>query len=258
MKTPQVDLNVNVKGISNDSLEMSVDALITNPNPLNIEVGDIGIVVKNADDDVLKEITLDGRIIKANDKNTFSGEIAIPVSFLNEKTIVIKMQTDVGAGGIDVKLPVEAMTTVQLPGMSSLVKPIKTQTDIVIKAAKKEADVDVVISNSNSFGLVIDDVVIEMYDESGNQIGNGKISGGTISENSDKKLSGVISLTKLVPGGNKVTTKMRTNAGIESVLEKMQIETSVTVTVESGLTIPSPTLTLPSLPTLPPPPQFLQ
>jgi len=259
VKTPQVDLNVNVKGISNDGLEMSVDTLITNPNPLNIEVGDIGIVVKNADNEVLKQITLDGETIKANDKKTFCSEIAIPVSFLNEKTIVINMQTDVGAGGIDVRLPVEAKTTVLLPAMSSLVKPIKTHPDIVIKALEKEADVDVKISNSNSFGLVIDDIAIEMFDESGNKIGNGKISGDTISANSDETFSGVVRLTS-VPGGNKVTTTIKTNVGIEGVSEKMPLEASMTVTVEIG----KPPLNLPSLPTpppiptLPPLPQFPQ
>lgn len=240
LKSPQVSAFVKIEGITENGLNISIEATFKNPNDIGVVVGDINVVTKSEDGKKYIETTIAGGTIKAKGEHTFSTSLVIPLASLNEDVLLTKIETEVGAEGIAFKLPVAADVKVQIPKLSSLVKPPKTHTDITIKAGERKAMIKVNIANENAFGFTIGDVNIEIFDKDNKKIGEGKINGGTVSGNSEKTFSGEVTLDKALSKGDKTTTIIKTHAGLEGVKEKIPIETTVTVTVEAGA-IPTPT-----------------
>jgi LEA14-like dessication related protein len=235
LRSPQVSTFVKIEGITEDGLEISIETTFKNPNEIGVVVGDIGVVTESEGGERYVETVIAGGTIGAGGEHTFSKPLVIPVASVNEEVLLTRIETEVGAEGIEFRLPVVADVKVQIPRLGSLVKPPGIHTDITIRAGERKAEIKVKITNENAFGFIIGDVDIEVFDKDNRKIGEGRINGGTVSGNSEKTFSGEVTLDKTLSKGDKTTTAIKTDAGLEGVKEKIPIETTVTVTVEAGV-----------------------
>jgi len=82
-------------------------------------VGDLVIVAKGEAGNVLFTSTMAGCSIAPDATGTISGNLLIPLTVLNESSIVMTVQTQAGFAGITI--PINAKIAIQVPDIESMI-----------------------------------------------------------------------------------------------------------------------------------------
>jgi LEA14-like dessication related protein len=230
--TPGIALSVNIGQLSSSGLSASLQAVISNPNPLSVNLGDMQIVLKGQSGNTLTTSTMVGGSIAPNSSGTFTSNIQIPLQVLNERTIVVTINTSAGVAGIT--LPVTATVTVNMPDIHSLV----SIPQVTINASPSIAatfplpslkiQTDVIVANSNSFGLVIGELHVNLFKSDGSLLKAIIIPGATIYPNSSQTFSNSIILGSDIIlgliGSSSLTIEADSQAGISGINDTIPIK----------------------------------
>lgn len=237
IKTPQIDLYVNVGGLSSSGLDVSVEARITNPNPLSLDIGDMQIVVEGQSGNVIMTDTIPADSISPNSSHTFRSNITIPLQVLNERNIIITADSRAGVAGIT--LPIKATITIEAPKLASLISI--PQPDVSISTPRLrlppappsvEVSTKTTITNDNNIGLVLGDLHINLYKSGGQLVKTDTAPGGTIPAHGTQTFehSIILGLELLdIIGSSSVTVKVNTEVGISGIDEMLPIQGQFTL-----------------------------
>ncbi len=232
---PGINLSVNIGQLSSNGLSASLQANINNPNPLNLDIGNMQIVVKGQAGNVITTSSINGGSIAPNSSGTFTGNIQIPLEVLNERTIIVTLNTSAGTMGIT--LPVAATVSVNMPDIQKLI----SVPQVTINASPSLAftfplpslkiQTDVIVANSNNFGLVIGDLHINVLKSDGSLVKEITLPGGTVSANSSQTFSNSIILgADIIPGligSSSLTIEADSQAGISGVNDTIPIKITI-------------------------------
>lgn len=236
VNTPEAVLYIQVDGLSSDGLDVNIEATVNNPNQVTVNMENLQVVVEGETGHVLIQGTVPGGIIKANGHKTFLYSTTVPLTILNEKIIVAMVNTRAGAAGIT--LPVNATATVKMPKLTSLISTPEIKVDVEAKPKitfplpSVEILTDVTITNTNSIGLTLGELHINMM-SNGDLLKQITIQGGTIPASSSRTFSRSVTLgAEVIPQiGGKVTIKASSDVGLSGVDEKIPINGSVTLSL---------------------------
>jgi hypothetical protein len=163
---PEIDVEVDFGDLAADGLHMMLETNLSNSNPFGLDVGDLQIVAKGQSGNVVLTKTMKGCSIGPDATGTISGDLSIPLGALNESSIVITVQTQVGLAGIT--LPINAKVTMQVPDLGSLfdVPAIDLGVDFgELTSDGLQMTLQTTITNSNPFAMNVDDLMIVVKDD---------------------------------------------------------------------------------------------
>lgn len=230
VKTPGIDLYVNIGGLSSDGLNVSVEAKITNPNPVTLDIGNLQVVAEGEAAHTYIKGTVSGGSIVPNSSRTFTHDIVIPLDVLNERKIIVTVDTRVGAAGIT--LPVSATITVNIPDIQNLITTpqVTIYADPTIVATfplpSLRILIDTTIANSNNFGLIIGDLHINMSRSDGTLVKQTTILGGSIEAFSSRTFLSSVTLGSEILsliGSSYLRIEVDSEVGISSINDKILI-----------------------------------
>jgi LEA14-like dessication related protein len=246
VSTPGIALSVNIGQLSSNGLSATLQAVISNPNPLSVNLGNMQIVLKGQSGNTLTTSSITGGSIAPNSSGTFTSNIQIPLQVLNERTTVVTINTSAGVAGIT--LPVTATVTVNLPDIQHLVSIPQVTIDASPSIAytfplpSLRIQTDVIVANSNSFGLVMGELHVNLFKSDGSLLKTIIIPGATIYPNSSQTFSNSIILGSNIIlgliGSSSLTIEADSQAGISGVNDTIPIKVTFN-------------LKLPTLPHLP-------
>ena len=215
---PEVDLDVDFWELTPAGLHMGFQASVSNPNPFGIDVDDLLIVARTRSGGTILSSSILGCSIEPNSTGTISGDLLMPLGVLDRSTVVIKIQTE--AGFAEFALPVNAKMTVKMPDIASLVDI--PQIDLGVAFGELTPDglpitLQANISNSNPFGVDVDNLQIVAKDSSGNVILSGNIAGCSMAPASTSTLSGDLLLPLEAINEPNIAITVQTRAGFAGV-----------------------------------------
>lgn len=239
---PGIALSVNIGQLPPDGLNVSLQANISNLNPLSLDIGDLQIVVKGQSGNVITTSTIIGRSIAPNSTRTLTSDLIIPLQVLNERSIIVTLDTSAGVAGIT--LPVSATVTVNIPDIQTIIRPPQAVIDahytIVPTLPLPSLKISTVttIANNNNFGLIIGDLRINISRSDGTLLKRMAIAGGTIDANSSRTFSSSVTfgpdiIVGLI-GSEYLAIELSGEVGISGINEKISIPPQ-----QIGLRLPS-------------------
>ncbi len=237
IRTPEINLYVNVDGLSSIGLDLNVEASITNLNPVSLDVGDLQLVAKGETSRIYLQDTIMGGSIAPNSSRAFSYDFTIPIDVLNERNITVAANTRVGAAGIE--LPFGTSVNVQIPELNSLISI--PQPNVTISTPKLrlppnppsiEVPIKTIITNTNSVELILGDLHINLYKSGSQLIKTDTAPGGSIPASGTQTFehSIILGLELLdIIGSSSVTVKVNTEVGISGIDEMLPIQGQFTL-----------------------------
>lgn len=247
INTPQVHLYVSIDGLSSSGLDVSIDATITNPNPITLEIGDLEVTAKGETGHTYLHDTIMGGSIAPNSSKTFAHSALIPFDVLNERNITVTADTRAGVAGI--ALPFGATATIGIPDLASLISV--PQLHVYVSTSKLrlppappsiEVPTTTTVTNDNDVGLILGDLHMNLYKSGGQLVITDTAPGGVIPAHSTRTVehSIILGLEVLnIIGSSSVTLEVDTEVGISGINEMVSIQGQFT-------------LELPPLPPFPP------
>ena len=232
ISAPEIALSINIGELSSNGLRTDLQASLNNPNPLSLDIGNMQIVVKGQAGSVITTSTMMGGSITPNSGGTFTSCITIPLQVLNERNIIVIIDTSAGVAGIT--LPITASVTVSIPDVQRLITAPKIKVAITdtswvatfpLPSIKIMTETTVI--NNNNFDLSIGDLHISVYRSNGTLIKSiPPIVGGTIQAGTTRTFpnSTVLGSEILSAIGDYIIIKAHTEVGIEGVKERVPIE----------------------------------
>lgn len=219
IKTPVVDLHVNVDGLSSSGLDVSIEARIGNPNPVTLNIGDLEITAKGETGHTYIQDTALGGSIAPNSSRTFTHDITIPVDVLSERNMIVMANTRAGAAGIT--LPVTATTTIRTPDIEDLISAPGIALSInfgQLSSNGLDTSLQANISNPNPLSLDIGNMQIVVEGQSGNVIMTSTVAGGSISPNSSGTFRSDITILLQVLNERNIIVTLDSRAGVAGII----------------------------------------
>jgi LEA14-like dessication related protein len=161
ISVPEIDVEVDFGELTADGLHMGLQTNLSNSNPFGLDVGDLQIVAKGQSGNVVLTKTITGFPIGPDATGTLSGDLLIPLGALNESSIVITIQTQVGLAGIN--LPINARVTMKVPDIEDFftVPAINLAIDFgELTSDALQTTLQTTLTNPNPFGIDVGDVQI--------------------------------------------------------------------------------------------------
>jgi len=233
---PEAALYIQVGELSSDGLDVKMEATVSNPNQVTVNIENLQLVVEGETGHVLIQDAITGGTIKASGNRTFLYSTTVPLTILNEKTIIATVNTRAGAAGIT--LPVDATATVKVPKLTSLISTpeievyVEPRVKPTFPLPSVEISIDVTITNTNSLGLTLGELHIDIL-SNGDLFKQITIQGGAIPASSSRTFSHTVTLGAeiLTLIGDKVTIKASSDVGLSGVAEKIPINGSITLSL---------------------------
>jgi len=230
ISAPSIVLSVNIGQLSSNGLRTDLQANISNPNPLGLDIGNLQIVMEGQAGDVITTSTMMGGSIAPNSTGTFTNDVMIPLQVLNERSIIVTADTRAGVAGVT--LPITATVTVNIPGIQNLitVPQVTIYADPTIVATfplpSLRILIDTTITNSNTFGLIIGDLHINMFRSDGTPVKQTTMSGGNIQASSSRTFPGSVTLGPEILsliGSSYLRIKVDSEVGISGINDRIPI-----------------------------------
>lgn len=229
IKIPQVNLYVNINGLSSGGLEVNLEARIDNPYPVTIEIGNLEVIAKGETGHIYIQDAMLGGSIAPNSSKTFTHGIVIPVDVVKARNMIVTVNSSVGAAGVN--LPITATITVSTPNISDLINAPAIALSVNIGQLSSnvlDATLQANISNQNPLSLDIGDMQIVVKGKSGNVITSCTITGGSIAPNSSGTFKGSIMIPLQVLNERNIVVTADSKVGIAGI----SLPINATVTIE--------------------------
>jgi LEA14-like dessication related protein len=242
VKTPQIDLYVNVDGLSSSGLNVDIQARITNPNPLSLDIGDLEVIARGETGHNYIQDIVSGGSIAPNSSRTFTHDIIVPLDVLNERTMVIALNTRAGAAGIT--LPVTATITIRTPNIRNFVSTPAIALSVNIGQLSSnglDMSLQANINNPNPLSLDMDNMQIVIEGQSGNVIMTDTIQGGSIPPNSSGTFGSNIIVPLQVFNERNIIVTVNSRTGVAGITLPIRATVTIEVPKLSGLiSVPKP------------------
>jgi len=225
ISVPEIDLGVDFGELTPDGLRMGLQANVSNSNPFAIEVGDLLITAKSRSGNVILTSSIEGLSIGPDSTGTLSGDLLIPLEFVNKSTIVIATQTQAGFGGVT--LPIKAKVTVKMPDAESLITIPGMGLGVNFGEITSDGlpmGLQATITNSNPFAIDVDDLQIVAKDQSGNVILTSNIGGCSMAPDSVGTLSGDLLIPLEAVNEPTIVISVQTRAAFAGVTVPLNAE----------------------------------
>lgn len=230
ISAPGIDLYVDMRDLSPSGLNVAIEARISNPNPITLDIGNLQVVAKGETGYSYVRDTITGHSIGANSSRSFTSNIVIPFDVLNERKMITTVDTRAGVAGIT--LPITATVTVNIPDIQNIITApqVTIYADPTIVATfplpSLRILIDTTITNSNNFGLIIGHLHINMFRSDGALIKQMTMSGGIIQAFSSQMFSSSVTLGPEVLsliGSSYLRIKVDSEVGISSINDRIPI-----------------------------------
>jgi LEA14-like dessication related protein len=241
---PAMAFAIDIGGLSEDGLTMSLQANISNPNSFGLEMGGLQVVAEDESGNVLATSTIEGSSIDAESTGTITRDIIMPLQLLNEETIVLTVEISAGAAGVSI--PISTTMTINMPDLQSLIKAPAMALLLDIGELSSEGlhtSLQASITNPNPFSLDLGDLQMEIRGESGKVLTTGTVTGTSIGPASSGTLTGDLVMPLEVLNEDAIALAIDMTAGIAGI--SLPISTSMSINMpDIGSLISVPTIAM--------------
>jgi LEA14-like dessication related protein len=235
IEVPQITVHTEFGNITREAIDLNAEVDVTNPNTVDLYIGDISLAVTTETGQNVGNFTITGSLIPAGQSVVLWGSGAVLLVALNAKTLQMVLTTEAGAtiAGINKTLPVSTTIDIGIPDFREFIPsdpPLELSIDIDFVRARGglEGNVTLKVINPTKIPLVARDLVVDYYRVKGNQqnlMAIGSLGTGELVPENTTYFYGDIflSYTKLLnrsAGGfipDRVFAELRTNISLSGV-----------------------------------------
>ena len=247
MQAPDTAISMEIVEINSKEAVIESKIDIDNPNSFEIIVRDLVISLTTPKGDEISSLRIEGKKIPANNNKTFVGTSVVNYGGYSPEKLVSKVSGVVGmkVGFIEKTLPISVEIVSDMEEMFSNIAPpsmnIQTSFDEI---TQKNVNITVEIEshNPNAFDIVVEDIFIDMKNDTGVSVGNLPIPKIALTANSKVTVngSGIILIEALNAKFILINISGNASATIAG------FEKTLPFNVESKVTIPDLETLLPS------------
>jgi LEA14-like dessication related protein len=188
--SPDIYAEISIKSLTSDEIKLNTKLDVDNPNPVDIIIKNIRIVIENDKGVEFTSFNLNGGEVSGSSKTSFSSTKSVELNGNLPRILRNKIKADVGVrlfGIIEKNIPTELNVVVSL---DELLDDLKIPTIKIHAAIENLTDEgllfssDIEINNPNDIELIIEDTSVELKTEKGVEVGKINLKGGTLSPRS--------------------------------------------------------------------------
>jgi len=193
MEAPETTIRIDILEINAEEAALQTIIDVSNPNGFELITENFEIVVSTPDGKEVSHISLDGGSIPPHSSKTFTANAVIAFDGANPETLTIKMTGSVGIniGFIRNTIPI---TINLVTSLEDVIESFASPT-LNIQAEFGELTEDginltgtIETYNPNKFDLYIEGISVVIETETGKNVGNLEISGGTLASKESLEL----------------------------------------------------------------------
>ena len=215
---PEIDLGVEFGDLTTSGLNMMLTTTLYNSNGMDLDVGDLVIVAKGEAGNVIFTSTMEGCSIAPDATGTISGNLLIPLTVLNESSIVMTVQTQAGFAGITI--PINAKIAIQVPDIESMITIPEIDLGVDIGELTSEGlqmTLQTTITNPNPFGIDVGDLEIVAKGDADNVIFSSTMAGCSIGPYATGTILGDLVVPLEILNESSVVMTVETEAGFAGI-----------------------------------------
>jgi LEA14-like dessication related protein len=167
---PTITARTEFGNITRQAIDLSAEIDITNPNTVDLFIGDISLNVTTEIGKPIGNFTIPGSQIPAGQSLTLQGSGTILLEALNAKTLHMVLATEAGAtiAGINKTLPVSTTIDIGIPDFRQFIPsdpPLELSINIDLQKAKGGLKGNMILEviNPTKIPLVARNLVIDYY-----------------------------------------------------------------------------------------------
>jgi len=196
----------------------------------------VQMIMKGQTGNVVKSFNMEPGTVEPKSTGTFTSNITIPATILNEKQITLTAEA---MAAIErAAIPLKSTSTIKVPTLASLISGLKSESVIseyswgkTYPAPEISFKIETIVSNNNGFDLTLGDFRYQVYNDKGTLISEPiKIpdyvqlkANDTFSITRDINLT--TEIAKLM--NTDITIKVQMKTGVERITERITISDSI-------------------------------
>jgi len=233
---PKVDLSVDLGQLYSTGFDAKFLMSVKNSYPLRLDMNFVQMIMKGQTGNVVKSFNMEPGTVEPKSTGTFTSNITIPATILNEKQITLTAEA---MAAIErAAIPLKSTSTIKVPTLASLISGLKSESVIseyswgkTYPAPEISFKIETIVSNNNGFDLTLGDFRYQVYNDKGTLISEPiKIpdyvqlkANDTFSITRDINLT--TEIAKLM--NTDITIKVQMKTGVERITERITISDSI-------------------------------
>jgi len=238
MEAPETTIKIDILEINAEEAALQTIIDVSNPNGFELITKNFEIVASTPDGKVVAHILLDGGSIPPHNSKTFTANAVIAFDGASPETLTIKMTGSVGVniGFIQKTIPLAINIVTSLEDViKSFASPSLNIRAEFGELTKEGINLSGTIEayNPNKFDIYIDSISVVIETETGKNVGNLEISGGTLAskESLELKSEGKIRLEALNAKILFINMSGKAGAKIAGVNQSISFSTEIEIAV---------------------------
>jgi hypothetical protein len=225
-----VDMAVSMGSLSASGLNVAINGSISNHTAFAFEMGELKLTAASKTGRSYIQDTIIGNPVTADSTATFQHAMVIPLGLVDERELLITVDTRAGAAGIDI--PLSASVALAIPAIESLVSV--PEVDLAVCLGELTSDglqvpLQASITNSNPFDIDVGDLQIVAKGQSGNVITTSDITGCSIGSNSTGKIAEDLLIPLEVLNESIIEITVQARAGFAGITLPVKAKAAVTL-----------------------------
>jgi len=167
---PSISAEINIDDITTDYINLSAEITAYNPNPFDININDILAEIKTDTGEKVGSLDVSSGIIIGKEYTELNASGWLLLKALNAKKLIINMEGVAGAtiAGFEKNLPIEIISTVNIPDLEEILLPKDYPTVLSIKVDGKLtlkgflSNATLVVNNTLKVDLALRNTTIKM------------------------------------------------------------------------------------------------
>jgi len=167
---PSISVEINIDDITTDYINLSAEITAYNPNPFDININDILAEIKTDTGEKVGSLDVSSGVITAKEYTELNASGWLLLKALNAKKLIINMEGVAGAtiAGFEKNLPIEIISTVNIPDLEEILLPKDYPTVLSIKVDGKLtlkgflSNATLVVNNTLKVDLALRNTTIKM------------------------------------------------------------------------------------------------
>jgi LEA14-like dessication related protein len=167
---PSISVEINIDDITTDYINLSAEITAYNPNPFDININDISAEIKTDSGEKVGSLDVSSGVITGKEYKELNASGWLLLKALNAKKLIIKMEGVAGANiaGFEKNLPLEIITTVNIPDLEEILLPKDYPTVLSIKVDGKLtlkgflSNATLVVNNTLKVDLALRNTTVKM------------------------------------------------------------------------------------------------
>jgi hypothetical protein len=233
---PKMDLSFDLGMLYPHGFDSKLLIGINNYYPLRLNVGLLQMIMKGKTGNVVKTFNMEPGYVEPKSAGTFTNDVTIPATALNERQITLT--ADAMAGVERITMPLKSTSTINVPTLASLVSDLKSVSSISEYSWGKtyplpeiSFQIETIVSNNKGFDLALSDLKYLVYNYKGTLISEQSKPTGYVILNANETETitrGMFlapEIAKLI--NTDITIKVQMEFEVEGVTEKVILSNSM-------------------------------